>query len=116
MGHGYSTIQTVTMVSGESLSSAIDLGRVYPSVYLEIASTPSNSEHQVRAAASLGGTFNTVYHPAINSSTVSNNIYKIGSGITAAIVPIPGGLRFLKIYATAAMTNGQVYRVYACDE
>jgi hypothetical protein len=116
MGHGWSTYFLASMVSGDSLSAALDLGRGYPTVYVEIASTPSQSEHQFRAAATLTGTYNTIYHPAINSSTVANNIYKVGSGVTGAAVPVPGGFRYMKVYATAAMTNGNVYKVFVSDE
>jgi hypothetical protein len=104
------------MASGDSLTSALDLGKAYGTVYVEIASTPSQSEHRIRAAASLGGTYNTVHHPAINSSTVAVNPYVIPSAITGALVPIPGGLRYIKIFASAAMTNGATYRVYAGEE
>lgn len=116
MGHGWGTYHVLTMASGGSLTSAIDLGRPYPSVYLEISSTPSQSEHRVLAAATLSGAYNTVYHPAINSATVAANIYKIPSGATGAMIPVPGGLRFLKVFATAAMDNGAVYRVHVGDE
>ena len=112
---GYAAIYTVSMASGDSLTSALDLGRAFGTIYVEIASTPSNSEHRVRAAATLAGTYNTVYHPAINSSTVAVNPYVIPSTVTGALVPVPGGLRFMKIIASAAMTNGATYRIY-CGE
>jgi hypothetical protein len=116
MGHGAWSPYLVSMASGDSLTSALDLGRAFPSVYVEIASTPSNCDHRILAAASLTATYNTVYHPAINSSTVAVNPYVIASGVTGAIVPIPGGFRFIKIFATAAMTNGATYKVYCGDE
>lgn len=116
MGHGCESIYTVSMVSGNSLSSAIDLGRVYASVYMQISSVPSNSEHRIYAAESMAGVFSVVCHPAINSSTVAVNAYVIPSGITGAIVPIPGGFRYLKIFASAAMDNVATYKIYGCDE
>ncbi len=116
MGQGTEAIYVVSMASGDSLTSALDLGRAFPSVYVEIASIPSNSEHRIRAAASLNGVYNTVYHPAINSSTVTVNPYIIPSGVTGGLVPIPGGFRFIKIFASAAMANGATYRVYGGDE
>lgn len=116
MGHGWRTVHSVTMASGGSLTSAIDLGRAYPSVYVEISSSPSQSEHRFLAAASLGGVYNTIYHPAINSATVACNIYKIPSGVTGALVPVPGGFQFMKVFATAAMDNGTVYRIHVGDD
>lgn len=117
MGHGYGAYHIVTMASGGSITAGVDLGRAYPSVYLEISSSPSQSEHRILAAASgIAGTYNTVYHPSINSATVATNIYKIPSGVTGAIVPIPGGFRYLKVFATAAMDNGMVYRIHVGDE
>lgn len=116
MGFGAYAPYIVSMVSGDSLTSALDLGRAFPSIYVEIASTPSNSEHRIRAAATLSGTYNTVYHPAINSATVAVNPYVIPSTVTGAIVPIPGGFRYIKIFASAAMTNGASYRIYCGDD
>ena len=116
MGHGTWQVFTVTMASGGSLSTHADLGGGYPTAYLEVSSTPSQSAHQIRAAYQAAGPFNTVYHPSINSSTVAANAYTIPSGVTGALVPIPGGIRFLKVYATAAMDNGANYRIHIADE
>ncbi len=116
MGHGAYAVYTVSMTSGDSLTSALDLGRSFPCIYVEIASTPSATDHQMKVAATLGGTYNTVYHPSLNSSTVTTNPYKVASGVTGAVVPFPGGFQFIKIWATAAMANGCTYKVYCGDE
>ncbi len=117
MGHGFQTVFTVTMASGGSLTSAIDLQRGFPSVYIQISSTPSGSEYRFRASDTLAGVYSTVYHPSLNSSTVGVNPYVIPSSVTGVLIPIPaGGFRFLKIYATAAMDNGAVYKLYCGDE
>lgn len=117
MGHGAQAVFTATMASGGSLTSALDLGRGFPSVYLQIQSTPSNSEYGIYAADVLVGPYAQVHHPALNSSTVGTNPYRIASSVTAALVPIPAGaFRFIKIFATAAMDNGAVYKLYCGDE
>lgn len=115
MGHGAKTVYTQTLTSGGTLTSAIDLGRAWNSVYLEITSIPSNSQIHIQAAETLAGTYRRVYHPSINSSTVTTNVFAVSSAVTNAIVPIPGGLRFMKVETTMAIDNGTVFKIHGGD-
>jgi hypothetical protein len=50
-----------------------------------------------------------VQHFPINSATVANNTYTILSSVTNAIVPIPAGLRYVKVERTATADSGHSY-------
>lgn len=115
MSYGPSAVFTTSVASGATASSAIDLQRSWGSAYLAIQSMISNSELRLQASDALDGTYRQVYHPAINSATVANNIYKILSSVTSAMVPIPAGLRYLKVEQTATADSGQSYKIICGD-
>lgn len=102
-------IFSITMPSGVSLTNELDLGRVWNKVYLD----PTNAAAEVRLQSTdaLGGTYRQVYHPAINSSTVGANIFKIPSSVSGGIIELPAGLRFIKVETTAAIGNGTTFKV-----
>ena len=113
MAHGAVTVFQTTIASAATLSSELDLGRAWNRVYID--PTGANSEVRMQAAATSGGTYRQVYHPPINSSTVGNNIFKIPSATSGGITEIPGGFRFIKIEATAAVTNGNTFNLICSD-
>ncbi len=108
---GVFTVFDATVASFATASSAIDLGQSHGQNYLIVPSMTSNSEVRLQASDTLSGTFRNVYHPAINSSTVAVNMYKIPSSVTNAIVEIPSGLRYLKVETTAVVSFSAAFRV-----
>jgi hypothetical protein len=101
-----------TMSSGGTLTGEIDLSNAWGSVYLEIPTlTSSPGDMYIKAAATTGGTFRRVRHPSINSSTVTTNLFTIASACTNCIVPVPNGLRFLKVETDNTVADGCVFRV-----
>lgn len=106
---------TVTMASAGTLTGEIDLGGAWYSVYLEIPTLTSNTQHHIQVANTSGGTYRRIYHAPINSATSSSNVFAISSGVTNGVVPIPGGIRYIKIETTATVNDGAVYRVFAGD-
>lgn len=115
MGHGAKSVFTATMVSGNTTTSAIDVARAWYSAYLEIPTMNSNTNIHIQGSADLTGTYRRIYHPPINSSTSGLNLFVIISGVTNAIVPIPGGVRFMKIETTATVDNGCVFKLHCGD-
>lgn len=113
MGYGPISVFTVTITSGATLSSEISLGRSWKKVYID--PTGAASEVRIQAAATTGGTYRQVYHPPINSSTVGNNIFKIGSAVSGGICEIPAGLQYIKIETTAAVSNGNTFKLICSD-
>jgi len=99
----------VTMASGATLTAEVDLGGHWTKVFLD--PTGAASEVRLQAAATTAGTYRQVYHPSVNSSTVSNNIFKIGSAASGGISEVPNGLQYLKIETTAAVTNGATFNI-----
>jgi hypothetical protein len=111
MAHGYGSYLafTTTVASAATASSAIDLGGAYGNCYLAIQSMTSNSQLHIQASDKLDGTYSRVQHFPINSATVANNTYTILSSVTNAIVPIPAGLRYVKVERTATADSGHSY-------
>jgi hypothetical protein len=102
---------TKTISSGGTLTSEFDLGGAWGAVYLEIPSMPSGSAFYIQASKASGGTYRRIKHPAINSSTVTVNDFTLPSSATNCMVPIPNGLRYVKVETTATMDNGQEFTV-----
>ncbi len=100
-----------TMASGGTLSAAIDLGGSYDVAYLEIPTMVSGTAYAIQAATEITGTYRRVKHPSLNSSTVATNDFLIASSATNCLVPIPSGLRYLKVETTATVDNGALFKV-----
>jgi len=115
MSFGANAAYDVTIASFSSLSSAIDLGRTWQSVYLLIPSMTSQSQIFIQASDSATGTFRRVYMDPVNSSTAANNPWSVVSSITNAMVPAPVGLRYLKVETTATISFTAAFRVICSD-
>ena len=115
MGHGAFSAFSQNMVSAATLSPAFDLQRGWSSVYLVIPTMNSNTQLHIQGCESATGTFRRVKHPSINSSTITTNDFAIASSATNRIVPIPNGLRFLKVEATATVDNGATFKIICSD-
>lgn len=108
----------VTMASAATLTSELDLSGAWNTVYLEVPTMTSNTQLHIQgsyANSASGGSYRRIYHPPLNSSTVATNPFAIVSGATNCIVPIPGGVRFLKIESTATVNDGAIFRVFVGD-
>ena len=104
---------TGTIASGATISSEIDLGRTWKSVYLD--PTGASSAVRFQAAASSAGTYRQVYLPQPTTSTVQANIWTVSSAISGGMIQIPPGLRFFKIDTTASVANGLSFTVICSD-
>lgn len=107
--------QSFTMASFSTLTPAIDLAGAWGQCYLHVPSMTSNSQLHIQAAAFEGGTYARVKHPPINSGTSSSNDFAISSLSTNSIVPIPSGLRFIKVEATAIVSFSPTFHVIYGD-
>lgn len=101
---------TISMASGGTLTSALDLQGNWTNVYLQIPPI-TNTVFAIKASDSATGTFARVKHPAINSSTLTANDYLIASTATNCVVPIPVGLRFVKVETEIAVADGATFKV-----
>jgi hypothetical protein len=60
----------------------------------------SASDFYIQAADRIGGTYRRVHQADPNYDTV----YKIASSVTNAFVPVPPGLKYVKVEASTANT------------
>jgi hypothetical protein len=106
-----------TMASGGVLTSEVDLSYGWRHAYLEIPVLASNATHHIQAAATSGGTFRRLMYAPYAQSMVSllSGEFSIHSSVTNRIVPIPTGLRYLKVETTVSMAGGVDYRII-CGE
>lgn len=116
MGHGLYKTYSVTMASGATLTSELNLSRGYESMYLMVPSMTSNTQLHIQTSDSLGGTYRRVKLPVINSSTVAAPVdFNIHSAATNCFVPLPFGLQYIKVETTATVDGGTVFKVICAD-
>lgn len=113
MAHGIYKVYPVTIASGATLSSEIDLGMAFARIYID--PTGAASEVRFQAAATSGGTYRQVYLPNVNTSTVGTNIWKVASAVSGGIIEAPAGLRYIKVETTAAVANGVSLKLICSD-
>ena len=114
MSYGPLSIFVLTMASGGTTTSNINLARSWKSLYLEVPSMNSNSEVHIYGSTD-DSSFRKIYHPAPNSVVISGNQFKISSAVTNSFIPIPNGVRSLKIITTATIDNGCVFKIVCSD-
>lgn len=102
---------STTIASGATASAALDLQFGWGATYLVVPSMTSNTQIHIQSSDVATGTYRRVKHPSINSSTVTTNDFAIASSATNCVVPIPAGLRFVKIETTATVDSGQAFKV-----
>ncbi len=100
---------SLTIASGVSLSSALDLGYGWNHVAVSIPTMASGSDINFFAAEAAGGTYRKLYHaPNTASAAVA---YTITSGITNCILPLNVRAQNMKIQLTTA-TSDTAYTFY----
>lgn len=116
MSYGPNAVFELTMTSGATLTTERDLGRSWKNVYLSYGSLTSNTQMHIQASEVSGGTYRRVYHPSINNASVQTNaVFAIGSSVTSAFVPIPNGLKYVKVETTATMDSGYLFKIVCTD-
>lgn len=112
MSFGPVKVFTCSVASAATLSGEVDLGKDWRSVYLEIASMTSNSQHHIQAAASSGGTYRRVKVANVSTGTVQTLDFAVASTATSTFIKIPvDGLQYVKVELTATADSGQSYRI-----
>lgn len=114
MAHGADSIFSVTIASGATLSSEINLGRSWARVYID--PTGAASEVRFQGATESGGTYRQIYLPqSPSTSTVQANAWKVSSAISGGMIEGPGGIQFMKVETTAAVANGATLKLICSD-
>lgn len=117
MGYGPSKAFPVTMASGGTLTSEVNLGKSYNGVVLMIPSmTSAHDGISIYCSESSAGTFRILKHQCINSSTVTTNDYVISSSATNCYVPLPiGGIQYLKVQTSSTVAHGCTFKIICGD-
>ncbi len=117
MSYGpYSVFTPTAIASGASTSGEADLARGWKNVMLVVGTMSTAAQIQVFASPTSGGTYQQVYHPAINSSTVATNPYLLTTlGTSGGIAPVPAGYRYMKFATTAVVSGGVALKVICSD-
>lgn len=104
----------VSIASGASTSTAIDLGRGYSKVVYDC--TSSGGASTFFAASSFDGTYRQIKFP-VASGLVAPGAVTVGSACSGSLVEVSElkGHRFLKVAATGTIANGATLALYACD-
>jgi hypothetical protein len=118
MSYGPFASFKVTMATFTTLTSEVDLGRGWKTVYLSIPTMTSQTQLYIQGAdanSATAGVYNRVLFPLANSASPTANTFLIPSNVTSTLVPIPNGLRYLKVEATAICSFGVTFKVICSD-
>src|SRR5688500_8827229 len=95
----------VSIASGASTSTAIDLGRGYNKVVYDC--TGAGGASMFFAAASFTGTYKQIRYP-IASGMSAPQTATVGSAMSGSLVEVPElkGLQYVKVAATGTVADG----------
>ena len=115
MSAGNVKIFTQTLTTGATLTSALDLQtRPWTNIYLDIPTMASASDFYIQGSAE-NDNYRRIMHPVINGQS-DPNTFIIGSAAANKIVPIPNGVRFIKIELSTALTSNSLEFRLICSD
>jgi len=94
---------TVTMSTGTTSTSAINLGGSFEKIMIGIPTMASGTNHYFKVSDSESGTFRRLYHNS-TVGTAKPTVVVVDSSVTNCYVPINCSAQFLKIELTTAAT------------
>lgn len=105
MSYGPVQVFAVSMASGETLSTAVDLQKAFNKISIVIPTMTSGTDVYLQGCAtSTGGTYRRINHAPTTVSSVVGAQF-VGSAVTRCIVPFNNvHVRYLKIELSTAMT------------
>lgn len=115
MSYGPQVVYQATIASGATLSTYVDIARSYKTLYLEIPTLSTASNIFIQGAATADGTYRRIFNPSINSSTVGINVFQVLTAASNGYVPIPNGIRFLKVETSTSVGNGATFNIICSD-
>ena len=115
MSVGTNRVYVASMASGATLSTLVNFGKAFKSVYLQVPSMISSSQLYLQAAATVSGTYVRVAYVQANTSTIGHNTFTVGSGATGHIVAVPAGLQYMKVETTATCDSGETF-TFICQD
>lgn len=94
----------VTLTTGSTSTSALDIGGGYGEIMLGLPSFATNFSTRILVSGYEDGTFRNLYNAPGNTATAAT-IYTIASGISNCFIPVPVRSQFLKIEVTTATSD-----------
>lgn len=105
---------SLTIASGVSLSTSLDLGYGWGKINVAIPTMASGSGINFFAAESLTGTYRQIFHaPTVTSAPVA---YSILSSVTNCMIPLQVTPQFVKIQLPTATTDTSYTFYFVCTE
>ncbi len=101
MSHGPISVFTKTISAGGSITSAYDLERSWPYVYLVVpplSGSVSTATCNIYIYASSDNVnFYNVIFPPLNTSTTAIVTFVLANSVSQCVVPVPNSLRYMQI-------------------
>ena len=94
-----------TMASNTTLTGQFDLEGPWDQIWFDKPTFNTNTAVFFHAAIASGGTFSRVAYPYLYTGTVQTNDWAVQSGVSARLIPIPIGFRYVKIEFGSAVTD-----------
>lgn len=114
MSYGPLTSYSMTIASFATSSSGVDMGRGWKTMYLQIPTMTSQTQLYIQGSND-NVTFARVYFPLANATAPVASLFNIPSNVTSAIIPIPNGIRYMKVESTAVVSFTASFRVICSD-
>jgi len=106
---------TVSMASGATSTTYVDLQQGWDKVSVVIPSLVSNGDIYFKGSEEAGGTYRRIFHDSnTNSAVVGGHFF--GSTVTNCIVPLTGfHLRYIKMEVTTAAADTPATIKFICS-
>lgn len=105
---------TVSVTSGITSTSAVDLGGAYGKYLFGIPSMTSGTDLGILVCDTVDGTFKALYAKATVTPTFTVAAMNFDSAITNCWVPIDIGAQFVKVDIKTAMTASTATFKFIC--
>lgn len=116
MSHGLYSVFPITMTSGNTLTSNVDLSRAWATVHLYIPTMTSATDIYLKAAYSAAANYVRIHEMAANTASVQSNSFTIGSAVSQKMIEVPHGFQFMKVEFSTATTATSQQFVFVCSD
>lgn len=104
---------SVSLASGLTTTSALDLSKSYQNISIAIPTMTSGTDIYFQGSDTIDGTFRRIYNVATSSTPAA---VFLNSSITQAVVKLPLNVQYLKVELSTAMTATAVQFKVLCSD
>ena len=109
VNEGRERVFAATIASAGTSSNEVDLGGYFLRVMLEIPAGLVN-DTRILVSNSKGGTYRNLFTSFVDND-VTPAVYNLASTVCNCVLAIPAPGRYLKVEATTAAADGELYTV-----